>query len=111
MDNNINNTTQVNQGDEITMKCQTIGHPEPIIMWAYGDNFTTIPIGYGRFKMLPGGDLVINGAQIQDTGILKEIERLLFVFLFFFKFKCSGLFFHQYKKLTILDCLHSIRGP
>jgi len=50
------------------MKCQTVGHPEPITMWAYGDNFTTIPIGYGRFKMLPGGDLMINGAQIQDTG-------------------------------------------
>lgn len=97
MDNNNNNTTQVNQGDEITMKCQTIGHPEPIIMWAYGDNFTTIPIGYGRFKMLPGGDLVINGAQIQDTGNLKEIERLLFVFLFFSNLNVPDYFFINIK--------------
>lgn len=72
MNDNNNSITQVNQGDEITMKCQTVGQPEPITMWAFGENFTTIPIGYGRFKMLPGGDLVINGAQIEDTGNLQD---------------------------------------
>jgi len=62
------------------LKCQTQGSPEPITVWTFGEEYTNLPIGYGRFKMLPGGDLMIVGAEMKDTGKLvlsrKKITKI-----------------------------------
>ena len=62
------NETEVDQGRSIFMKCDVRGHPIPNVIWARAENDTSVIKESPRFIVFPGGSLLIQDAQINDTG-------------------------------------------
>lgn len=50
------------------MKCDVRGHPIPNVIWARAENDTSVIKESPRFIVFPGGSLLIQDAQINDTG-------------------------------------------
>ena len=50
------------------MKCDVRGHPIPNVIWARAENDASVIKESPRFIVFPGGSLLIQDAQINDTG-------------------------------------------
>ena len=64
--------TEIIQGHNVLLHCQTHGQPIPTIIWTYGENVSYPIITSDRFTVLPGGNLFIQDASINDTGMINK---------------------------------------
>lgn len=60
--------SEATQGHNLLLQCKTQGQPVPAIIWTFGENVSQPLTSDDRYSILPGGNLFIQDASVNDTG-------------------------------------------